>query len=369
MKSNKKMSTTSPYNLDPGDNQLDEMALYMASFGNGTIVDILNVKNKDIITANIEALSPDQQTIARYALEAWDLLIPHKIEITSNQDANIIFSTDSDRAHVEHHQDSENLHMFRAIVFIPDVISTGTISSIGLYVHELGHALGFSHPGPYPRVDDEGNRIPIEEDKIFNIDHKQIAIMSYFHEHDEDGHVLNPGTTPMIADIIAIQLRYGKPEHVNGGDTTYGINANTGTYLDILFSGFTNPNIIDAIGTHGITIYDTGGYDTIDFSNHDENNPGYISVPLEDGGSRGEFGFRPQRVNLNPGYSSDVYNSKGNLVIFRDTIIERFYAGAGDDHVTGNIADNWLEGRNGNDTLLGGPGNDLLIGGPGGRHP
>ena len=365
MKPNKKMSATSPYNLDPGDNQLDEMAFYLASFGTGEIGDILNVKDKDIITANIDALSPGQKPIARYALEAWDLLIPHRIELVNHENANIIFSTDSDRAHVEHHQDSENLEMFRAIVFIPDVVATGKTSAVGLYVHELGHALGFFHPGPYPRLDNEGNPIPIEEDRLFEIDHRQFSVMSYFREYDDDGHTLQVGTTPMIADIIAIQLRYGKPEHVNNGDTTYGLNANTGTYLDVLFSGFTNPDIIDAIGTHGITIYDTGGYDTIDFSNHDENNPGYISVPLEDGGSRGEFGFRPQRVNLNPGYSSDVYNSKGNLVIFRDTIIERYYAGAGDDHITGNIADNWLEGRDGNDTLLGELGDDLLIGGPG----
>ena len=360
------MTTTSPYNLDTGHNRLDEMALYIASFGDGTITDILNVKNKDIITANINGLSPGQQTIARYALEAWDLLIPHEIEITNNEDANIIFSADTDRAYVAHRQDSENLQMFRAIVYIPDVDSTKTTSSVGLYVHELGHALGLFHPGPYPRKDNEGNIIPIEEDRLFDIDHQQYSVMSYFHGYDEDGHILGPGTTPMITDIIAIQLRYGKPEHVNAGDTMYGVNANTGTYLDILFSGFTNPDIIDAIGTHGITIYDTGGYDTIDFSNHNEDNPGYISVPLEDGGSHGEPGFRSQRVNLNPGYSSDVYNSKGNLVIFRDTIIERFYAGAGDDHVTGNIADNWLEGRDGDDTLLGGPGDDLLIGGPGG---
>ena len=353
-------------NLDPGNNQLDEMAFYLASFGSETIEDILNVKNKNIITANIDALSPEQQTIARHALEAWEMLIPHKISLVCDENANIVFSTDSDHAHVEHHQDSEILHMFRAIVFIPRVTATENTTSIGLYIHELGHALGLFHPGPYPRVDNEGNIVPIEQDRIFDIDHKQFSVMSYFQGYDNKGHQLGAATTPMMADIIAIQLRYGKSDNINDNDTTYGLNANTGTYLDILFSEFTKPNIIDAIGTHGITIYDSGGYDTIDFSNHDKDNPGYITVPLENGESRGEPGFEPQRVNLNPGYSSDVYNSKGNLVIFRDTIIERYYAGAGDDHVTGNVADNWLEGRDGNDTLLGELGDDLLIGGPGG---
>jgi serralysin len=360
------MSATSPYNLDPGNGLLDEMAFYIASFGTETIEDILKVKDKDIITANIEALSPKQQTIARYALEAWNILIPHKIKITTSQKANIIFSTDSNYTHVEHHHDTENLQMFRGIVYIADDFPSDNTSSISLYVHELGHALGMFHPGPYPRTDENGNNIPIEDDRIFKTDHQQISIMSYFGETDDSGHHLGgAAATPMIADIIAIQLRYGLPDHSNEGNTTYGINSNTETYLDILFAEFTKPDIINRQGTHGITIYDTNGYDTIDFSNQNENNPGYIAVPVGNGEYHGERGSESQRVNLNPGYSSDVYNSKGNLVIARDTIIERYYAGAGDDHVTGNIADNWLEGRNGNDTLLGGPGDDLLIGGPG----
>ena len=37
----------------------------------------------------------------------------------------------------------------------------------------------------------------------------------------------------------------------------------------------------------------------------------------------------------------------------------------GDDSVTGNVADNLLEGRDGADLLMGGLGNDTLIGGPG----
>ena len=37
--------------------------------------------------------------------------------------------------------------------------------------------------------------------------------------------------TPQIADIITIQMLYGKPESANPGDTIYGVGANTGTYL------------------------------------------------------------------------------------------------------------------------------------------
>ena len=171
--------------------------------------------------------------------------------------------------------------------------------------------------------------------------------------------------TPMIADIIAIQSLYNRKGKVNEGNTTYGINSNTSDYLNSLFTYFTEPYTAPTSLIYIITIYDSGGYDTIDFSNHTVDNPNFIVRITEDNENITNYGLEGQRVNLNPGYSSDVYNSKGTLVIARDTIIERYYAGAGNDHVTGNIADNWLEGRDGNDTLIGGPGDDLLVGGLG----
>ena len=94
-----------------------------------------------------------------------------------------------------------------------------------------------------------------------------------------------------------------------------------------------------------MTIYDTHGFDTLDYSTDDTN----------------------QRIDLNPEGVSDVFTnaSLGTIIIARDTIIERYVAGSGDDNVTGNTADNVLEGRDGDDTLMGGAGNDTLIGGPG----
>ena len=71
------------------------------------------------------------------------------------------------------------------------------------------------------------------------------------------------------------------------------------------------------------------------------------------------------RLNLNPYWSSDVYNTPGNIIIGPDTWIERAVGGVGDDHITGNVIDNYLVGNGGDDTLLGGPGNDTLRGGPG----
>ena len=355
MKPNKRMSATSPYNLDPGNNELDEMAFYLASFGTGTIRDNLKIKNKKVITVNIDALSENQQNIARDALQAWAILIPHKIEISSNDNVNITFTPSTTGSYVGGSYEDDEYH---AVIHIYTDPSANLVNQLGTYIHEIGHALGMFHPGPYPNLDDQGNIVFSEEDRIYDIDNEQFTIMSYFQHKDKNNdYVYTNPATPMIADIIAIQLRYGTPDHINGGDTIYGVNSNTGTYLDKLLSEFTEPDFSYDIGDYSITIIDTDGYDTIDFSSHDKDNPGRLSNL--------DFGFESQRVNLNPGHTSDVYNRSGNLVIARDTIIERFYAGAGDDHVTGNIADNWLEGRDGNDTLFGELGDDLLIGGPG----
>ena len=85
-----------------------------------------------------------------------------------------------------------------------------------------------------------------------------------------------------------------------------------------------------------LTIYDTGGYDTLD-----------LRTDTND-----------QRVDLRPGGISDVYGMTGNLVIAENTSIEQFVAGSGDDFIRGNESANRLLGRTGNDTLMGGDGAD-----------
>ena len=89
-----------------------------------------------------------------------------------------------------------------------------------------------------------------------------------------------------------------------------------------------------------LTLNDSGGYDTLNLRTDHQD----------------------QRVDLRPEGISDVYGLVGNLIIARDTVIENFIAGYGNDVVTGNSAANHLEGRLGNDTLDGLAGDDTLYG-------
>ena len=92
-----------------------------------------------------------------------------------------------------------------------------------------------------------------------------------------------------------------------------------------------------------LTIYDNGGNDTLD-----------LRTDIKD-----------QRVYLRPEGISDVYGLTGNLIIARDTVIENFIAGSGDDLVAGNAVANYLSGRDGDDRLWGSGGDDILEGGAG----
>ena len=130
----------------------------------------------------------------------------------------------------------------------------------------------------------------------------------------------------------------GDPDLV-AGDTHSVVHyfENIGTHVNPSF----NTRSINRIVT--LTLYDNGGIDTLDLRRD----------PTD------------QRVDLRPEGISDVYGLVGNLVIARDTLIENFVAGSGNDQVIGNVAANHLEGRAGDDELWGNAGDDVLEGGAG----
>ena len=99
-----------------------------------------------------------------------------------------------------------------------------------------------------------------------------------------------------------------------------------------------------------LTIYDTGGYDTLDLSTATAGQ---------------KIDLRAEVADSDEQFASDVMGSRGNLLIAPGTVIEKAVGGAGDDEIVGNAADNTLEGGRSDDRLTGGAGNDVLRGGAG----
>jgi serralysin len=84
--------------------------------------------------------------------------------------------------------------------------------------------------------------------------------MSYWSQDYYSGSSFDYVITPQMADITAVQSIYGAPS-TRAGNTTYGFNSTAGSIFD--FTQYT--------GTPALTIYDSGGGDTLDCSGYSQN--------------------------------------------------------------------------------------------------
>lgn len=199
-------------------------------------------------------------------------------------------------------------------------------------MHEIGHALGMSHPGAYNAA--EGVDLTYAANAEYYQDSLEYTIMSYFPSSSTGAVRSGFAATPLTHDIAAMQSLYGINPDTRSGDTVYGFNA---TADRPAFNFAMNQSPV-------VGIWDAGGIDILDFSGWNSN----------------------ARIDLNPGASSDGGGQTRNVQIAFGTIIEQATGGGGDDSLTGNNADNVLRGGGGLDTLRGGLGNDRLEGGAGG---
>ncbi len=203
-------------------------------------------------------------------------------------------------------------------------IGTYTFETI---LHELGHAIGLSHPGDYNFS--AGAIFSYEGSAQFLQDSKQYSVMSYFEASNTGSNIPDYQiSTPLMFDILAMQNIYGANLTTRTDDTIYGFHSNAGTPYDFLINDIPQ-----------LCIWDAGGTDVIDCS-------GYSQA---------------QNINLAAGSFSDIAGYIDNVSIALNVEIENAIGGTSHDVITGNDLNNIVTGNAGNDTINGGEGIDTAV--------
>jgi len=234
----------------------------------------------------------------------------------------------------------------------------GSFSTAGGYVwttvlHELGHALGLGHTGPY----NEGGAGDPDTVQFSPYDMRLWSLMSYISPGESaaysaqypvtgtdwgttnDGGFIydNSPTTIMMLDIMAVQRLYGAPTSTPfDGGQTFGFNCNIAGQTEKFYDFTIDTNPV-------VTIWDSGTGNTLDLS-------GYST---------------DSTIDLVPGTFSSCNGQVNNIGIMTDTRIDYAIGGNGDDTIAGNVHANHLLGGAGDDTLSGDAGSDKMYGGTG----
>lgn len=297
------------------------------------------------LTVNLGGISAEAQALARTALEHYASVTGLQFSETAGA-ADITFEEPTDStAHTNFTGISRNSDGSHTIEGAVVEVGSGWLDTYGrsvgsysyqTFVHEIGHALGLGHAGPYNGGAEYG------EDNTYANDSWNASVMSYFSQIENRAvdasfaYVL----TAQTADLIALQGMYGAGGG-RAGTTTYGYNASPGV------------GVYDAdrySGNISYTIYDAGGMDTLDFSGSSTDD----RIDLRAAGA-GSTEVR----------ASDIWGETGNVVIAPGVLIEHAVGGDGHNTIIGNRTSNQIDGRDGDDLIHGGSGNDRLAGGAG----
>ena len=296
-----------------------------------------------------DEMSDFQIESAEKAFRLWDDLIAIDLQRVSAaaSDINFDYFTDSggESAYAEYQYYIPSNILIEASVKIVNPsaqINDQTIREGGrgfyVFLHEIGHTLGLSHPGDYDAA--HGPVGDYEAEAEFRQDTHRYTVMSYFDEtsaNDGSDYGGYHPATPALYDIAVIQDIYGANMNTRTGNTTYGYG-NTSGRAAYDFN----------INKGGVmTIWDAGGRDAINLREDHHDN----------------------FLDLRNGHYSSVLGFTNNLAIAFDVdgkaVIEMGKGGSGNDTIRGNIHANKLYGNEGDDTLIGDNGSDYLDGGAG----
>jgi serralysin len=349
---------------------------------------------------NFKPFTAAQIDATREAFQYWDDVVSTEFVETHINDADIAFGNYTDRpgtqayARLLANTVSSNPYINAQIRDIGgDVwVAFNTASNFQLdeggygmntLVHEIGHGFGMLHPGDYNAS--PGVSLSYAANAEYYQDTRSYSILSYWNPRDIgardfDFSVMNIayGATPMVHDILSMQMKYGAEMTTRTGDTVYGFNSTAGR------------DAFDFVKTPApmMAIWDAGGIDTLDASGYKTNQvinltPGSLSsiggMVAEDFPTFEQVNANRAAANMAPtslaNYTANRNAFMTNPAVFgrlQDNVgiaygatIENAIGGSGHDTMIGNTADNVMSGNAGNDLIASGLGNDTLDGGLG----
>lgn len=369
-----------------------------------TTTGIYNNPHEAAETYGYAPMSAAQQAATREALAYWDDLVPLSFEEQANGHGNwdMAFATTTTGpgqawAYLPHGKayGAKYEHIEGDVWINPGPVQ-GVQLEDGFYgmqtlTHEIGHALGLSHPGDYNASDDVDLTYALAD---YYQDSRQYSVMSYWDAYETGAAHIDWATmrfvyspTPLVHDIAAIQKLYGVDTTTRTGDTTYGFNWSADLADRTAFQ--IQPHDLAPV----FTIWDAGGKDTLDLSGFStpsliDLNPGSFSsaggssefLTLEQiNANNAAAGLPARTAQLYEVYNNGVEGINGGLSwkeiagvtdpLMHDNIsiaygawIENAVGGSGDDTIIGNAVDNALTGGAGADSFvfLAGAGQDVV---------
>jgi flagellin-like hook-associated protein FlgL len=242
-------------------------------------------------------------------------------------------------------------------------------------IHEVGHALGLSHP--FDGGSGDGSTMNL------NIDFQRNTVMTYIQRdrnlvvQSDGSYSLVNSSTPGLLDIEAIGAIYGTDGWVHEAtDTTYGAGSGSNLFDD----SYNSIRVI--VDSDGDDTFDASGVTAtgsiINLTPGTYSSVGYYATDAEKiaavaAGNAAIESFLTGVVESQDALASasnsyytayereSLYRGQDNVGIAYNTWIENAVGGDGDDTITGNAKGNLITGGAGNDTIDGGAGDDIAV--------